>query len=402
MTALIDSSVAERHDRLIKFRRRLHTEPELSGQEVKTSTLIARTLQGAGLDPQLMRDDTGVIADLSLGSESDSYIALRADIDCVPVSDEKSVPYRSTREGRCHACGHDVHTTILLGVATIIQSLKNQLALVPFKHNLRLIFQPAEETAQGARSMIDQGAIDSVAAIVGLHVDPFLPAGTLGLRTGYLTASCKRFRAHVRGRGGHSARPHEAIDPVPALTSLVSQFYQLGPRSIDSREPMIITVAAVHAGDAFNVIPNDASLTGTLRAFSPEASNQAQKRMQACAEGVARATGCNIDLEFDAFCPPTNNDSDLIRYFESAAIDGLGPDAVIDIEKPSLGGEDFAFYQELIPGAMARLGASLGKGRERPLHSSLFDIDETALGHGVKTLSRTALLAAANFTISSV
>jgi len=392
----IDASVEERFDRLVRFRRRLHAEPEPSGDERQTSALIAQTLREAGLEPRIMRGGVGVVGDLDLGAGSNSFIALRADIDCVRVHDEKSVPYRSTRDGLAHACGHDAHTTMLLGTGLTLHELRGAGLSSP-RHNVRLIFQPAEETATGARSMIDQGAIDGVAAILAMHVEPTRPVGVLGVRDGYLTASCKRFRATVRGRGGHSARPNEGIDPVPAIAELVSQFHTLVPRAVDAREPVVVTVASMSAGTTFNVIPDDGSIIGTLRALSPEASNAAQSRMQAIAAGVARSTGCTIDLEFDLFCPPTENDPALNAIFAGAAAEALGPDAVERIALPSLGGEDFAFYQELIPGAMIRLGTGLDGRARQPLHSSHFDIDERALGVGVRVFARAAMRAAADY-----
>ncbi len=390
----IAASIDARTDRLVKFRRRIHAQPEPSGEEVATTALVAETLREAGLKPRMMKGDVGLVVDLDIGAAHDSLIAGRAELDAVNVSDEKQVPYASTREGLCHACGHDAHTTMLLGAALTIAEHRDAIAESKPLHNLRFIFQPSEETATGARSMIEQGAIEGVAAIMALHVEPFLPTGTIGVRRGAMTAACKTFRIGIRGRSGHSARPHEAIDPIPAAINLVSMLYQLAPRSIDSRNPLALTVAAINAGSSFNAIPDSAVISGTLRTARVEDIEAVQARMDSVCRGIAESTGCEVELKFPEYAPPTENDLAVLSAMAEAGHDVLGPEAVQWLEVPSMGAEDFAFYQELIPGAFARLGVANPKKEprhRRPLHSSHFDIDENALPLGAKVMARSLL-----------
>ncbi|HWB19434.1 MAG TPA: amidohydrolase [Phycisphaerales bacterium] len=396
-------SFEARHDRLVKFRRRIHATPEASGNEIQTTALVAETLRENGYAPRVLANNTGVIVDLDLGAPSGTFIALRAELDCVHVDDDKQTAYASTRPGLCHACGHDAHTTIVLSSALVLKDhLADIRAAFPRPlHNLRFIFQPSEETATGARSMIQQGALNGVEAILAVHVEPFIEAGFVGLRKGPLTSSCKAFKITIKGRGGHSARPHEGIDPIPAAVNIVNMFYQLGPRSMDNRYPLSLTVSSIIAGQSFNAFPDDAIINGTLRTARVQDMENVQRRMDAVIKGVAQATGADISMEFPIYAPATDNDPELIQLMERAAIDALGSTSVQWIEVPSMGAEDFAFYQELIPGAIVRLGAAVPDKRHRmPLHSSLFDINEHCLTLGAKFLTRSALMAASSFTRS--
>ncbi|MHC5003120.1 MAG: M20 metallopeptidase family protein [Planctomycetota bacterium] len=388
----IAASIDEREDRLIKLRRRIHATPEPAHEEFVTTQLVAETLRDAGLSPRVMDNDSGVVADVDLGATGGNAIALRAELDCVNVNDDKQVPYASTRPGLCHACGHDVHTTVVLGAVAAIAEHRDHLASLGFRQNLRCIFQPAEESSTGAREMIRQGAIDGVDAIIAVHVDPFIDAGIIGVRRGPLTSACKSFRVRVRGRSGHSARPHEAVDPIPAAISIVSMWYQLCPRSIDSRCPLALTVASITAGTSHNAIPDEATICGTLRTTRVEDTEVVQRRMESVVRGVGEATGCDVRLEFPHHNPPTDNDGAMIDLMAGAAREILGPDQIRWLELPSLGAEDFGFYQELIPGAIVRLGVGPSDERHRhPLHSSLFDVDESAIPVGAKFMARSGL-----------
>ncbi|MHC4991129.1 MAG: M20 metallopeptidase family protein [Planctomycetota bacterium] len=386
------ASIEARTDPLVKLRRRIHATPEPSNQELSTTSLVAEVLRDYGLEPRVMEHEVGVIVDLNLGADTESYIALRSELDCVQVNDDKQVPYASTRPGLCHACGHDMHTAIVLGSVISLAENIEQLRAVGFHHNLRAVFQPAEEAATGARQMINQGAIDGVEAILAVHVDPMMETGVIGVRRGALTSACKDFLVRIRGRSGHSARPHEAIDPIPAATNIVNQWYQLCPRTLDSRYPLALTVASITSGSATNAIPDEATIRGTLRTTRVEDTEVVQRRMHSIVRGVAESTGCECHLEFPHHAPPTDNDPILIDLMAGVVRDILGPDHIRWIELPSLGAEDFGFYQELIRGAIVRLGVAGRDGRTRhPLHSSLFDVDESALPIGVKFLTRCAL-----------
>ncbi len=404
----IVESVEQRADRLVQFRRRLHAMPEPPHEEFATTALVAETLREAGLEPRVMDGSTGVVVDIDLGAKGESFIAIRAELDCVRVNDEKQVPYASSRRGLSHSCGHDAHSTMVLATALVLHEQRDAIRALHLKHNIRVIFQPAEETATGARAMIEQGAINGVEAIIALHVDPSITVGKVGLKKGPLTAGCRSFHITIAGQSGHSARPHEAVDPIPAAINIVSMFYQLAPRSIDNRHALSLTVSSIQSGESFNAIPNEAKICGTLRASRTEDMATIQQRMEAILRGVSEATGCAISMTFDFDAPATNNHPQVTDYLTAAArtVTATGgqprPDDaenLVWIDLPSMGGEDFAFYQELIPGSMVRLGvaASDGQAGHRPLHSSLFDIDERALPLGVKLLARAGLALAASF-----
>lgn len=396
--AALDRAVEQRRERLVKIRRRLHATPEASEQERETTAFIAETLAHMGHQPRVMQSETGLLVDIDLGAPDHSFIALRAELDAVGVNDDKQTAYASTRPGLCHACGHDVHSTVLMGVASVLAEKLDDIRAQRVRHNLRLIFQPAEEIATGARAMIKQGALNGVEAILCLHVDPFLDVGRIGVRTGPITAGCKSFRVHIRGRGGHTARPFESIDPIPAATTIVDQFYTLCPRSVDARRPMVLTVASISTGTAVNAIPDEATIQGTLRTLHAKDAGDVQRRMQAICDGTAQATGCDVELQFHHFCPPTNNDAHLADLVISFCREQFGEGFVHWVDEPSMGGEDFAFYQELIPGLMVRLGTALSEPKlRRPLHSSHFDINEEALPIGVRYLVRAALRCAERF-----
>lgn len=260
------------------------------------------------------------------------------------------------------------------------------------KSNLRFIFQPAEESATGALDMIDRGALEGVDQIIALHVEPFLDTGRLGIRTGPITANLMSFKVTLLGRGGHSARPHEAVDPIPAAINLVSLLYQLGPRSVDSRRAHCVTVTSVRGGETINAIPDAAEVCGTIRAARVEEAQTLRRMVIQCVEAACLATGCESNITFPHEAPATNNDPHVVEMMAEVAREVVGADCVIRLELPSLGGEDFALYQQQVPGAMARLGTGNGPIAERhALHSGLFDIEEAALLVGSRLLTRTAL-----------
>jgi amidohydrolase len=391
----IVAGIDARHQNAVRFRRLLHAHPESSGQEWHTTATVAETLRTMGFEPRVCNDDIGVTTELDLHASGEQVIALRAELDCVGVDDEKDVDYRSVNRGLCHACGHDAHTTIVLEAMAALHEHRETLRRAGLRCNVRAVFQPAEESAKGAASMIEQGAVDNVAAIFAVHVDPFLEVGRIGVRTGPLTSSSQVFEARVYGRSGHTARPFEAIDPIPAATNLVSLFYELGPRSMDPRYPLALSVAAFHAGAAYNAIPDAAIIGGTIRTTRLVDLDHVRDRMNRIARGVAEATDTRIEMDYQHFVPPTNNDATLIDLISRAGRDVLGPGGVQWIDVASLGAEDFSFYQAVVPGAIVRLGAALPDPRDRrALHNSRFDIDERTLAVGAKLQVRSVLYAA--------
>jgi amidohydrolase len=397
----LDGSIETRADWLVRFRRQLHKMPEPSGAEQGTTAVIADALRDTGLEPRIMADDTGIVVDIDLGAPGKSVVALRAELDCVQVNDDKQVPYASSQPGLCHACGHEVHATILLGATQCLTNHLDAIRHTPFRHNLRMLFQPAEESATGAQSMIQQGAIDDVEAIIALHVNPFLDVGKISIRNGPMTSACKSFRITVNGRSGHTARPAEAIDPIPAAVNIASMLYQLCPRSMDSRHPLALSVASITAGASFNAIPDDAILTGTLRAARIVDLENVQQRMDSVCRGVSQATDCQVSLEFLGSAPATANDPVVVDALAECATHLLGADGLKWLPVASMGAEDFAYFQEIVPGAFVQLGAGLeDKAARRALHSSLFDLNEDSLSIGAKFMTRAGLQLAAGYNNS--
>ena len=384
---LVDSK-----ENMVRFRRDLHAHPELAGQEFRTTDRIAERMNSFGYSLHELAG-TGVVADLHVGAPDDRWMAIRADIDCVPIGDEKSVAWRSKNKNCCHACGHDAHATMALFAGEALSSQRATLEKMAPKSNLRIIFQPAEETAVGARQLIDAGAADGVKNMIALHCDPFLDVGTIGIRSGPITSCMSTFRITICGEGGHSARPHETIDPVPAAVNISSMLYQLAPRSMDSRYAMSLTITSLRAGEAFNAIPGKAILCGTLRASRAEDLEKVKAAMDRCIRGVCEATGCNATLEFPYTAPATDNHKIPTGLIAEAARSVIDENCIIEIDLPSLGGEDFAYFQQVIPGSMARLGTGSGAFSERrPLHSPCFDIDESALPIGSLLLAASTVL----------
>ncbi|MDG2422678.1 MAG: amidohydrolase [Phycisphaerales bacterium] len=387
----IGTNLGTAQEDMVAFRRDLHAHPEPAGQEHRTTACLAERLQKHGLELRPL-PGTGVVADLHVGAPDDAWMAVRADIDCVPIDDEKNVPWRSTIEGHCHACGHDAHTTMALFAAESLAAHRSDLESANLAANVRFVFQPAEETATGARDMIEAGVLDGVSGMVALHCDPFLDVGQVGLRTGPITSHMSTFRITLTGAGGHSARPHEVIDPVPAAINAVSMLYQLAPRSMDSRYPMCLSVTSIHAGNAFNAIPDEAVICGTLRAGRLEDEQKVRQAIDRCLRAACEATGCTVSIEYPYRSPATNNDHGANQLIEHAAQNVVGNEGIIQIDLPSLGGEDFAYFQQHVPASMARLGTGSGPEADRqPLHSPRFDINETALPIGARLLAGAAI-----------
>jgi amidohydrolase len=265
-------------------------------------------------------------------------------------------------------------------------------ALLPPSLNVRGIFQPAEETGQGALEMMSAGALEGVAAIFSVHLDPSRPVGRVGVRYGALTAACDSIEINISGRGGHAARPHLALDPIQTAAQLINTLYQSVPRSVDSQDPVVVTIGQITAGDSANVIPDHALLRGTLRTLGGAVRVHVKNHIQQLAGGLAEASGTRIDVQFGAGTPPVQNNSELTGLLYKAGSDVLGPDQIDIIDRTSMGGEDFAFYLEQVPGAMFRLGCASAVAGGAPLHSPYFDIDETALAIGAKVLARAAVL----------
>jgi amidohydrolase len=382
----LDRWIEDNHERLVTVRRQLHSRPELGYEEHETTALLAARLAAIGLEPKVLPGGTGLFCDIGSGP---CVVALRADIDALPLTDTKDVPYRSTVPGVCHACGHDAHTAILLGAG-------EALAAAPdLPGRVRLIFQPAEEAVPGgALDAIDGGVLKDVERIFALHCDPKLDTGRVGLRIGPITAACDKLDVILTGPGGHTARPHLTVDLVYALGKVITDVPALLSRRADPRHGMSLVWGAVDAGVAPNTIPRDGRLTGTVRMLSREAWDGAEDLIRELITEAVAPTGAGVEVRYAQGVPPVVNDATSVGVLRAATQAALGPDTVDDTEQ-SLGGEDFSWYLDHAPGALARLGVRRpgAAGPALDLHQSTFDIDEDALGVGVRLLVHTAYAA---------
>jgi len=386
----LDEFLAGRGQELIAFRRDLHAHPELGYHEHRTTSRVALRLSAAGLHPRTMPKGTGLIVDIGDESRGGPLVALRADMDALPITDEKNVPYRSTMPNVCHACGHDVHTTVLLGTGLFLASLAAEGAL---PGRVRLIFQPAEEIGRGALDVLAFGGIASVERIFALHCDPRLEVGKIGVRTGPITAACDRIAVHVSGPGGHTARPHLTADLVYALGKIVTELPAALSRRVDPRSSLSLVWGRVSAGSGPNAIPDDGVAEGTVRCLDDAAWHTAPDLLKALLESVANAYGVVADLEYERTVPPTVNETVSVAMLSEAAERVLGDDTIRPTPQ-SLGGEDFAWYLESIPGALARLGTRApASADDFDIHQATFDVDERAIGVGVRVMAATALAA---------
>jgi len=386
----LDRWLASRGAELVAVRRHIHAHPELSGQEFETAALVARELTRAGLAPRLLPKSNGVICDIGSG---DRVIALRADLDALPLSDVKDVPYRSTVDGAAHACGHDVHTTVLLGAGLALAQLAERGEL---PGRVRLLFQPAEERIpSGAPEVIAAGGLRDVAAIYALHCAPQLPVGLVGVRPGPFTAAADTVEVRLTGTGGHTARPHLTADLVHALGRVIVDVPALLSRRVDPRAGLSLVWGRVRAGEAFNAIPGDGSVRGTLRVLNREAWREAPDLLTGLVHDVVAGTGAKAEVIYSRGVPPVVNDRMASAIIAGAAGAAMGAERVVEAEI-SMGGEDFAFYLEQVPGAMIRLGTGVpGSDVKLDIHQPSFDVDERCIGYGVRVMVHTALAALA-------
>ncbi|MFF4317317.1 amidohydrolase [Streptomyces sp. NPDC001568] len=376
---------------LIAFRRDLHMHPELGHQEFRTTAAIKARLEKAGLSPRVLKSGTGLICDVGEWDGVRPMLALRADIDALPIPDAKThVAYRSTFPDRAHACGHDVHTTVVLGAGLVLAELDRQ-GLLP--RPVRLLFQPAEEVLPGGASdAIESGVLDGVGKIIAVHCDPRVDAGRIGLRPGAITSACDRLEVSLSGAGGHTARPHLTTDLVTAAARVAVDVPALLTRRMDARSGMSVTWGRIEAGHACNVIPMHAELSGTVRCLDLGAWHEAPDMIHAAIDEVATMHGAKFEINHVRGVPPVVNDPAVTELLREAMAVRRGAEAVEDTEQ-SLGGEDFSWYLEHVPGAMARLGTRKpGDTTKRDLHRGDFDVDESAIGVGVEFFTAAALL----------
>jgi amidohydrolase len=375
---------------LIAFRRDLHRHPELGRQEFRTTEQVRARLAAAGLSPRVLPGGTGLVCDIGADDAERPRLALRADLDALPVPDTKNVEYRSTVEGRAHACGHDVHTTVVLGAGLVLADLAARGRL---PRPVRLVFQAAEEIMPGgALDAVKAGVLEGVGRILAVHCDPKVEVGRIGLRHGPITSAADRLKLSLDGPGGHSARPHLTTDLVMAAAKLATELPAALTRRVDPRSGLSIVWGRIEAGHAANVIPQHAELEGTVRCLDLTAWHEAPDLVHEVIDQVASIYRAKCEITYQRGVPPVVNEADSVELLRAAMTERYGAHTVEDTEQ-SLGGEDFSWYLEHVPGALARLGVRpLGDTAKRDLHQGDFDADEAAIDVGVELFTGAALL----------
>ncbi len=385
----IEPLVSAKSDELIALRRHLHAHPELSHHEVETTRLLAQRLTALGFEVRVRPEGVGLLADLRAPNALDDAprVAIRADLDALPIEEQSDTIYRSTKRGVMHACGHDVHMSCAMGAAHALLAIKDQLP-----GHVRIVYQHAEESSpSGGDEMIAFGALDDVDAIIALHCDPERPAGTIGVKDGALTAAYDRFEFKVHGDGGHGARPHQSVDPVYAAVQLIQALYQMAGRHLDARDPVSLSVGTIHGGDAPNVIPDVVTFSGTVRTVSTQARARIAPLLRQLADAACALNGSRYELDLYHGSPAVLNHPTVMRAITRAAEALLGRAHVHLIPLPSMGSEDFAHYLAKRPGAMFRLGTARAGEPIHLLHTPRFDIDEQAIMTGATLLASAAL-----------
>lgn len=385
MLSQIKSIVEAISPRLIEIRRHLHSRPELSGQEYKTAAYVAGVLSSCGLRVQELVGKTGVVAELP-GENDPRILAIRADMDGLPMAERVDLPFASNQLGIMHACGHDVHTTVGLGTAMVLAQLG-----LPMPGTTRFLFQPAEETAQGARWMIEDGVMAGVSAVLGLHAYPSVPARAIGIRYGALTAAADDLEIVVVGESGHGARPHEAIDAIWIASQVITTLQQAISRTQNPLHPIVLTVGQIQGGRAPNVIADTVRLLGTVRSLHPETRNHLPQWIESIVAGVCQPYGAKYEVNYRRGVPSVLNDPALTELTARCVSEVLGDEHLQIIHEPSLGAEDFSLYLEHAPGTMFRLGVGFtDRAVNYPLHHPKFEVDESAIAAGVLTMAYTS------------
>ncbi|MET4002880.1 amidohydrolase [Arthrobacter sp. UYCu511] len=369
---------------VLEFRRDLHAHPELSFQEFRTTEKIFEHLVSAGLAPRRL-DGTGVIVDIGEGPIA---TALRGDIDALPIVEETGLPFASRNHGVTHGCGHDFHTATMLGIALVLARMHEHS---PLGGRVRIVFQPAEETMPGgALSCIDQGALDGVPRIMALHCDPRIEVGKIGTRIGPITSASDTIKIELTGRGGHTSRPHLTEDLVFAIAQIAISVPAVLSRRVDVRSGVSVVWGQIHAGSAPNAIPVHGVMSGTMRCLDREAWHAAGELLDEVVQQSAAPFGVDVHLEHTRGVPPVVNSEHETALIEASARAELGDDSVV-LAPQSMGGEDFAWFLQGIPGSLMRLGTHVPGGEEYDLHRGDYIVDERALSVGIRVLCAAAL-----------
>jgi amidohydrolase len=378
----IRDAVAAVEPRLLALRRDIHAHPELAFEETRTAGIVAAELARLGIPHRTGVGRTGVVGMIE-GGRPGPTLAIRADMDALPIQEETGLPFASTREGRMHACGHDIHTATLLGVAAVLKELAPQLA-----GRVALVFQPAEEVLEGAAAMIADGAAEGVDLALGFHNQPDMPVGRFGYVRGASLAASDRFDLVVRGRSGHAAHPYAAIDPIVAAASFVADVQTVVSREIKPLHPAVVTIGSVQGGTTYNIIPERVHLKGTVRTLHAESRDLAEAAIRRLAAGLETAMRVACALDYRRMVPPLVNDDRVLEPTIAAVRRQLGD--VVEEGEPSMGSEDFSAFAALVPSFQLRIGSG-APGREDRLHNARYQPDEGCIGLGVQALARAAL-----------
>ncbi|MUL37469.1 M20 metallopeptidase family protein [Gloeocapsopsis dulcis] len=394
----IRSDIQALQPQLVAWRRKLHQRPELGFQEHLTAEFVAQKLQEWGIEHHLGIAKTGIVAVIrgegsgigGQGEEKTSsktpVLAIRADMDALPIQEENDVPYRSQHDGVMHACGHDGHTAIALGTAYYLSQHRDT-----FSGTVKIIFQPAEEGPGGAKPMIEAGVLKNpdVDAIVGLHLWNNLPLGTVGVRSGALMAAVETFRCTILGKGGHGAMPHQTVDSIVVAAQIVNALQTIVARNVNPIESAVVTVGELHAGTALNVIADTARMSGTVRYFNPKLEGYFAQRIEQIIAGICQSHGATYELNYSQLYPPVINNPEMAEFVRSQAVRVIETPLGIIPECQTMGGEDMSFFLQEVPGCYFFLGsANLSRNLAYPHHHPRFDFDETALSMGVEIFVR--------------
>ncbi|MFA6941271.1 MAG: M20 family metallopeptidase [Clostridiaceae bacterium] len=375
-------------EELIKIRRDIHSHPELGLEEKRTSSLVADILRRLEIDVQENVGVTGVIGVLK-GKYEGRTIILRSDMDCLKIEELNDIEYKSKYPGKMHACGHDAHTTWLLGAAMILSELRDEI-----HGNVKFLFQPAEEGLGGAERMINEGVMDNpkVDAAIGAHVWPSVEAGKIGVKYGSMMAAADEFQLIIKGKGAHAAEPHKSVDPISVAVQIYAGLQTILSRRINPVEPAVVTVGMFNAGSACNVIPEKAVLSGTVRTLSNKMRDSIPEMIEVLVKGITEANGADYELIYKKKYPPVINNDEMVSIIEKSGNEILGKDNVVKIETPTMGGEDFSYFGQNVPGAFFIVGTKNAEKDILPsLHSPYFNIDEDILNKAAAVMAQCAV-----------
>ena len=385
MLAEIKETAQKFAPRLIEIRRHLHAHPELSGEEHQTSAYIAGVLSSCGLNVKEAIGKTGVVGELAGRGSDRRTLAIRTDMDALPIQEHLNLDFVSGKPGVMHACGHDVHSTLGMGTAMVLSQLTEGLP-----GNVRFLFQPAEEIALGAKWMVKDGAMDGVDAIYGVHVFPSILSRRIGIRYGALTSAADELEIVIQGESGHGARPHQATDAIWIAAQVITSLQQAISRTQNPLHPIVLSIGQINGGRAPNVIADRVTMTGTVRSLHPESHANLPQWIEDIVRGVCDTYGAKYKVDYRRGVPSVHNDNTLTQIIEAATREAWGDESVQILPEPSLGAEDFSIYLDKVPGCMFRLGVGHHNKTNYPLHHPKFEVDEDAILTGVVTMAYAA------------